>query len=305
MQRHAFSAHGFELKGLSETDPYVGHLIAMTVPEPHLMNFLAANCPPSTTRTIADVGANIGFTSLLMARAYPNAEIHAFEPGPNVFELMRENIDGRNVDPVHAAVSDRSGTAYFSENSAFGHVAQSGVEVPMICLGDYADSRGIDSFDFVKVDVEGFERNVFRGLFGRAKIVFFELNAFTLNCYGRVNPMDFLEEVGGDWDLYEFLSTDELGSVTDVLATVHRNMVSSGCVTDLVAVPRGSVVVTDLANAVPVQSGVKETLPSSVEEVRIDPEVQELRAELAAVYGSASWRLTSPLRTLNAAVRRR
>lgn len=294
---YSFSVHGFDLNGLAEADPYVAHLNSMVVPEPHLLNFLSANCTQSTTVRIADVGANIGFTALLMSRAYPDATVHAFEPGPNVFSLMRMNVSGKRIVPVHAAVSDRNGTACFAENSAFGHLASSGVEVPTISLGDYLDGRGLSHFDFVKIDVEGFERDVFRGLKGRASFVFFELNSFALTCYGNISPVALLDEIIKDWDLYEFLTPERLGRVTDLVATIHRNMVSSGCVTDLIAVPKGTALVTELPNAAPAKA-IEAPAPPAVSEADV------LRSELNAVYQSMSWRVTAPLRSVNALLKR-
>ncbi|ADZ71183.1 FkbM family methyltransferase [Polymorphum gilvum] len=248
MGHYKFQAHGFGLSGLSENDSYVRHVIAQPEPEPHLLNFLRAHYKADESYVFADIGANIGFTALLMARMFPNAAIHAFEPGPNIFGLLRKNTARTRIVPVNAAVSDRPGKVAFVESSAYGHMVpgSSNASTDMVSLSSYAQSKGIEKFDFVKVDVEGFERDVFRGLNGKADVVFFEFNTFTLAVHSRVNPVDLLEELHKDWDLYEFVKVDWLEPVTEYAAVIQRNVLEHSAVTDLVAVRKGRVIRQDI-----------------------------------------------------------
>lgn len=41
---------------------------------------------------VADVGANIGLSSVFVKRCYPDAEIFAFEPVPHTAAVLRQNI---------------------------------------------------------------------------------------------------------------------------------------------------------------------------------------------------------------------
>ncbi|QUQ67485.1 FkbM family methyltransferase [Kutzneria sp. CA-103260] len=41
---------------------------------------------------VVDVGANIGLFTLFAAREWPGALVHAFEPVPEVFDVLRDNI---------------------------------------------------------------------------------------------------------------------------------------------------------------------------------------------------------------------
>lgn len=66
---------------------------------------------------IADVGAYTGLFTLVAAFAAPEAELHAFEPSPDVFTRLVMNLVvnrlGRRVHLHELAASDETGTAVF------------------------------------------------------------------------------------------------------------------------------------------------------------------------------------------------
>jgi hypothetical protein len=63
-------------------------------------------------RVILDLGANVGNSALYFAAVRPGARIIAVEGAPHTYELLRENTAHlRTVTCVHAAVTDRVGTA--------------------------------------------------------------------------------------------------------------------------------------------------------------------------------------------------
>jgi len=237
------------MDGVDINDPYVQHIRGQRENlEPSFVNFLKANFQDSSV-TALDIGANIGVTSLLMGRILEESKIYAFEPGSKVYQLLRSNIVNNGLSnrvfPVHAAISDCDGSACFEENSAYGHISQSGISVKMISVQSYAKENGLENIDFIKIDVEGFEPEVFKGISGLDKqpIVYFELNTWTLLAYGRHNPLEFLESLLADWDLYEVISANELLPIrdsNDVLRAVHSTMVLRGCVSDCIAAPKGT-----------------------------------------------------------------
>lgn len=51
--------------------------------------------------TIVDIGANVGAASIMLAVKYPEARIHAFEPGPAPLELLRRNAAAFPSIAVH------------------------------------------------------------------------------------------------------------------------------------------------------------------------------------------------------------
>ena len=128
---------------------------------------------------VFDVGANIGYYTLLAARAVgPSGRVYAFEPEPHNFELLTRNVaENRftNVRAINAAVSNRVGVvrlhlddANFGAHSfEVGSVRTSSgrsVEVETIRLDDYADeAHFFEAGVLVKVDVQGAEALVVEG----------------------------------------------------------------------------------------------------------------------------------------------
>lgn len=59
-----------------------------------------------------DVGANIGFWSLMFAEKFPQAKIYSIEANPSTFDLLRENIEINkflNIYSINIGVSDKIG----------------------------------------------------------------------------------------------------------------------------------------------------------------------------------------------------
>jgi FkbM family methyltransferase len=127
-------------------------------------------------RTILDVGANIGWFSLWFAHFAPTAQIHAFEPAPESYRFLAQNITANWLEPRILAhefgLSERSGTFDLhsyptgSTNASLANVAQAQaattVAVRVATLDDWARESGAVP-DFIKCDVEGAELLVFKG----------------------------------------------------------------------------------------------------------------------------------------------
>jgi FkbM family methyltransferase len=126
--------------------------------------------------TILDVGANIGLWAMAAAKRSGNAgNVHAFEPVPHSFDLLRENFALNGLDSSccrQLALADRSGTSviYAASNGNCGAArllkldgVDTPVETTLVTLDHYCEKHGISRVDFMKVDVEGAEILVFRG----------------------------------------------------------------------------------------------------------------------------------------------
>jgi FkbM family methyltransferase len=112
-----------------------------------------------------DVGAHVGFFSLLLARRC--RQVVAVEPGPANARRLRANVERNQapVEVVEAAVGSEPGTAQLelAEDGRMNRVgaADLGVEVPRTTLDRLAREHGFPAF--VKIDVEGAEIDVLRG----------------------------------------------------------------------------------------------------------------------------------------------
>jgi FkbM family methyltransferase len=118
--------------------------------------------------TLFDCGADIGtFSAVTFSRAPRIARIIAFEPNPEVFDLLRENLAGLPLssEAVHKAVSNFEGQGrlerpnYDASDHARFLVPGDG---PLVVTT--IDSFGIRGGDVaIKVDVEGGELEVLKG----------------------------------------------------------------------------------------------------------------------------------------------
>lgn len=145
-----------------------------------------------------DIGAHIGSFSIFAATQSP-AMVYAFEPADNNLALLRENIrlnrlEGRVV-PVEEAVSSKTGTLdlYVNQNSGListtkGHIELYGapggvratVKAPATSLADFFAKRNIEFCDFMKVDCEGGEYDIFYNL---PQHIFNKIGVMSIECH--------------------------------------------------------------------------------------------------------------------------
>lgn len=121
-----------------------------------------------------DVGANIGFlTRQFCRRVGSSGKVFAFEPDPLNFRFLEFNTRFcKNVRLMQCAVSDNHEPALLHLNSGSGtgnslvNKTQSTESVPVSCisLDEFLNSCGNPAVNLVKIDVEGAELNVLRGI---------------------------------------------------------------------------------------------------------------------------------------------
>ena len=135
------------------------------------------SCVHDTPATIFDIGANIGYYAVQFARvACPPATVHAFEPVSAQAALLRENVGLNRLHNVvinQAAVSDRAGAQRIyvaagsnTGQSSLARVSPHSEQVDTVTVDEYCASRSIARIDLVKIDVEGHELQVLKGMAG-------------------------------------------------------------------------------------------------------------------------------------------
>ncbi|NPV51605.1 MAG: FkbM family methyltransferase [Candidatus Methanofastidiosum sp.] len=170
--------------------------------------------------TVFDIGANVGYISLLMANLIgSNGKLFSFEPNPNIYSLLNENIeinpilnDGRIITEQIALSTSDDKMKFFCPIE--GHEGLGGlkdtkraplekvIEVNVKKLDDYVTENNIKNIDFIKMDVEGGELDVIKGglktIETMKPIILFEatdLNTTPYN-YKVKDLILFLEEFG-------------------------------------------------------------------------------------------------------------
>jgi FkbM family methyltransferase len=144
--------------------------------EPELSAFIAAGLAPGDC--FLDVGANIGYFSVLAARRVGDAgSVVAIEPSPTVFPLLEEsarvNHAGRQIRLVNAAAGSDVGSVpiYSGPSHNIGlttTVPERGFElegvVPSLPLDAILRPEEKAALRMIKIDVEGREPEVLRGM---------------------------------------------------------------------------------------------------------------------------------------------
>ncbi len=147
--------------------------------------------------TIIDIGANVGLMTLQFAKLVPQGKVFSFEPTFYALERLKKNLElnpaiSHNVTVINSFVSEKSDTnpgivAYSSwkvngERGSNDHPVHLGTPksaegVPSVSLNDFVDKAGITRIDFIKIDTDGHEYEVFKGAANairrfRPKIIF-------------------------------------------------------------------------------------------------------------------------------------
>jgi FkbM family methyltransferase len=125
--------------------------------------------------TAVDVGANLGLYSLLLAGLVgTEGRVISFEPDPELFSLLRANCGANNATQVEVhpmalgSAPDRMVLNRLTLNSGDNHLGPSGRTVFRRPLE--VEVKPLDALmpglrpDFVKVDVQGWELKVLRGM---------------------------------------------------------------------------------------------------------------------------------------------
>lgn len=198
-----------------------------------------------------DIGANIGQYTLIGSRIVgEEGEVHCFEPDPETFRCLVDNIEMnglKNVSASQVALSNEEGARTFylswpqymggnsfrsssSPESWPGRVC----EVKCYTLDSYVRKRSVRHIDVIKIDVEGAEVEVLKGAetILRAEnkpAILFESNGPALKRLGH-SPAE-LTQLLIDWG-YEVFQVTEDGR----LAALGGNLRSDE-VRDFVALP--------------------------------------------------------------------
>jgi len=126
---------------------------------------------------LVDVGANIGYFTLLMAKlSGPSGKIFSFEPEDKNFEILEKNVKINNYQNIvleKKGVSDHNGVNKFflsSKNTGMHSLQKirddsKEVKIDVIKLDDYFSALDlVKKISLIKIDVEGAEFQVLNGM---------------------------------------------------------------------------------------------------------------------------------------------
>jgi len=156
-----------------------------------------------------DLGANIGYFSLLVATNSPSVKVISFEPVAGLFQNMNDNVclnNIKNISTINAAVGETSEEKELfisgPDNlgmSSFHHPENySGRKerVKVVALDDWFKTCGLSKIDIIKLDIEGSELAALKGmkqlLEKQKPVLIVEMNPETLSMF-NLKPSDICD----------------------------------------------------------------------------------------------------------------
>ena len=188
-----------------------------------------------------DIGANIGSVSLPLAKLFDNALIYSIEPTNYAFNKLYKNLSlNKNLKKQilinQLFVSDKKypkkvwSSWNFNKNKNKHHKHKGNLKSikanSIVSLDDFIKINKIKRVDFIKLDVDGYEMDVFKSgkkFFKKNKpVIFIELAPYLYPEFGYscFDLIKFIKKIG-----YNFFD-ENLKKVTDIEKTI--NLIEDG-----------------------------------------------------------------------------
>ena len=180
--------------------------------EPHIVNFIKYNF--KNTSTFIDIGSNYGWHSVIAAQICK--KVYSFEPQKYIFNVLNKNIEINDLDNVQTfnlgvgnvnCEMEMNQIDYNVESLNIGDlgIGTGGEKISVVQM----DSLEFDNVDFIKIDVQGFEKFVIMGAentilkYFPTMIVEFEDWHLSKFSYNSIDLFEYLKSLG-----YEFFLLD-------------------------------------------------------------------------------------------------
>ena len=143
--------------------------------EPSITRYIVESLKDLNGRSFVDIGANLGYFSILVSKMNPKSMVYSYEPMPFLYDSLKRNIeinDLSNVMAIQSALSNKEGSVELFE----GHPMNSG---NCGVHKNFESSNGIQANSIllineitkikfppriIKVDTEGSEDKIFSQL---------------------------------------------------------------------------------------------------------------------------------------------
>lgn len=204
------------------------HIILDGIWEPEITNVFRSYLHEGSV--VLDIGANIGYFGIISGASRPE-QIHFFEPNPKLVPLIRKSLSVNGlmsisvVNPVGVGgketrlslnlIGDYLGSSSFVADTPNSE-EKSSIIVPVTTVDSYSKEHNLKKIDIVKIDVEGFEPEVYTGMKNTIKnnsklILFIE---FSPDLYKK--PDLFFKQIRNDFKYIYYIDTDNEGQVVEV-----------------------------------------------------------------------------------------
>ncbi len=191
---------------------------------------------------IIDCGANIGIATLYFKWLYPKAEIVAFEIEPDNIKIYEKNIESnklKNVTLHKKAVGGHSGPVILYGNRRAGTISTTlldeqvkkdqsyeahCVEVDMVLLSNYIHER----IDFLKMDIEGAESDVFVDLSETGTLKYVENTTLEFHRFSSgENKLSTITKALEDYN-FDIIFPHNFNALSEVKRSYYNYMIRAG-----------------------------------------------------------------------------
>ena len=172
-----------------------------------------------------DIGANQGFFTCYAA--YQGARVYAFEPFPQSFEILRENVRSngfeKSVTATPWAIAGQNGTANLIYTDSLGGVMnsinlpycqkknidiQQQITVPCYTLAQIIEDMKIDRIRLCKMDCEGAELDILKQVTEKELR---KIDSFVIEYHSESYELPEMIELMLNWGTHQISFADEIG----------------------------------------------------------------------------------------------
>lgn len=169
----------FRFKPLQILFLYFYFLYKRFLEDPHW--FLTHKFPHLFNGPILDIGANIGYTSIVFSKIVPtDSFVYAFEPEPFNLNRLEQNLKlfnaSKNVKMIPLALGESTGLAelWVNESHTGDHriihhtiadkIKGTSLQVKVQSVDSFVNETKLNSIAFIKIDTKGSELNILKGM---------------------------------------------------------------------------------------------------------------------------------------------
>jgi hypothetical protein len=172
---------------------------------------------------IFDVGANVGLYSQSIFKTNSEAIVYAFEPHPNTYKKLVNNIKNQNFYPINMGIgfennrltlfdyNNKDGSEHASLYKSVISDLHKGIPVSHIVdittIDNFVIKNNINQIDLLKIDTEGNEFNVLKGAertLKEKRIKALQIEFNEMNIISKASFKDFWDLLT-DYDFFRIL----------------------------------------------------------------------------------------------------
>ena len=175
-QERIISILDSKLKTISNDEGISSELIIHKIHEPLTTSLIIKKL--TKEMHCIDIGSNIGYYAILeSSKIGNNGMVWSIEPSPQNFEMLSKNIilnQRKNIKCYNIAIGEKNGTIDFliSKKSNWSKIKNESdhigdedkiIQVDIMTLDSFSEKNEIKKVDLLRMDVEGYERNIIEG----------------------------------------------------------------------------------------------------------------------------------------------